>query len=231
MGKIIIEFFHDVICSFCFPMSYRMRQIEKIMPDIEIVHRSFALVKDESDFDKMFTSRVAAKEEIMSHWAHANDNDDLHRFNIDGMRQTDFLFPASMKGLVACKAAFFVGGNAEYWDVFDALQNAFFVESRNIGDEEVIAEIIREVNIDFDQWKHHYSDLKTKEAVENDLLLAKQYRINSVPSLIINGKYHVSGAQPMPQIINAIYTSTEEVNQSKNSGGSCRFDGEKMECD
>ena len=105
MSKLSIEFFHDVICSFCFPMSYRMRQIEKLMPDIEIIHRSFALVREEYDFDVMFGSREDAKEEILGHWEHANENDDLHRFNINGMRKADCLFPGSMKALLACKAA------------------------------------------------------------------------------------------------------------------------------
>ena len=75
MNKVTIEFFHDVICSFCFPMSYRMRQLQKLMPEIQIVHRSYALVKLVSDFDLMFGSRTAAKEEIMSHWEHANHNE------------------------------------------------------------------------------------------------------------------------------------------------------------
>ena len=92
MSKLSIEFFHDVICSFCFPMSYRMRQIEKLMPDAEIIHRSFALVREEYDFDVMFGSREEAKEEILSHWEHANENDDLHRFNIAGMRRRIFCF-------------------------------------------------------------------------------------------------------------------------------------------
>lgn len=48
MSKITIEFFHDVICSFCFPMSYRMRRLQEMMPDVEIVHRSFALFKSEA---------------------------------------------------------------------------------------------------------------------------------------------------------------------------------------
>ena len=76
--KIVVEFFHDVICSFCFPMSYRMRKLQEMMPEIEIVHRSYALVKSERDFDRMFGSRKAAKEEIIGHWEHANKNDDLH---------------------------------------------------------------------------------------------------------------------------------------------------------
>jgi predicted DsbA family dithiol-disulfide isomerase len=38
-----IEFFHDVICSFCFPMSARMSRIAKNYSNIEIIHHSFAL--------------------------------------------------------------------------------------------------------------------------------------------------------------------------------------------
>ena len=204
MSKVTVEFFHDVICSFCFPMSYRMRQIEKLMPEVEIVHRSFALVKEDYDFDLMFGSRQEAKNEILSHWEQANQNDDLHRFNISGMRQADFLFPGSMKGLIACKAAFFVGGNAAYWDVFDALQNALFVQNIDIGEQDIIDDVVRKTNIDFENWKLYYEDVKTKGAVENELLLAKQYGINSVPCLIINGKRHVSGALKLPQIIEAI---------------------------
>jgi predicted DsbA family dithiol-disulfide isomerase len=230
MNKVTIEFFHDVICSFCFPMSYRMRKLAGMMPEVEVVHRSFALVKEEYDFDRMFGSRAAAKNEILSHWEHANQNDDLHRFNIQGMRQTNFPFPTSMKGLIACKAAFFVGGDALYWDVFDALQNALFVQNRNIGEQNIIDDIIRETDIDFNLWKRHYEDPKTKEAVEDDLLLAEQYGINSVPCLIINGKHRVSGAQSLPRIVNKIYTLIEE-DLSKSNTGVCRFDGEKMECD
>ncbi len=44
-----IEFFHDVICSFCFPMSHRMREIQKRYPNVEIIHRSFSLEGVTSD--------------------------------------------------------------------------------------------------------------------------------------------------------------------------------------
>lgn len=204
MSKITIEFFHDVICSFCFPMSYRMRELAKMMPEVEIVHRSFALVREEGAFDHMFGSREAAKDEVLTHWEQANQNDDLHRFNIQGMREADFPFPTSMKGLLACKAASFTGGEGAYWDVFDALQNAFFVQSRNIGDQDVIKEIIRETGLDFGKWQDHYQDPKTMEAVEKDLQLVEHYDITSVPTLIINGKHRVVGALPLPRVISSI---------------------------
>nr|WP_242541661.1 DsbA family protein [Vagococcus fluvialis] len=114
-----IEFFHDVICSFCFPMSYRMRQVQKKYPNIEIIHRSFALAWEEEDLNKMFGNRDNAKKEILGHWEHANQNDDLHRFNIEGMKQADFPFPTSKNGLLASKAAKLIGGEEAYWQVFD----------------------------------------------------------------------------------------------------------------
>jgi predicted DsbA family dithiol-disulfide isomerase len=231
MNKITIEFFHDVICSFCFPMSYRMRQLQKLMPEIEIVHRSYALVKSERDFDAMFGSRAAAKAEIMSHWEHANHNDDHHRFNISGMRQTDFLFPSSMKGLIACKAAYFVAGDAGYWDVFDALQNALFVQNQNIEENEIIEDCVRESGIDVESWVHHYNSIETKDAVESDFLLVKQYNIQGVPALVINGNQQISGAQPLSKIIQVIEEITKGKEQPTSDGASCRLVDGKIECE
>ncbi len=204
MNKITIEFFHDVICSFCFPMSYRMRQLQEMMPEVQIVHRSYALVKSESDFDKMFGSRARAKAEIMSHWQQANHNDDLHRFNITGMQEADFPFPTSMNPLIACKAASFTGGEAGYWDVFDALQNALFVENRNIEENHVIEDCVKKSGIDFEVWKMHYNKKETKDAVEKDFLLVKQYKIQAVPCLIVDGNQQISGAQSLSEIIQLI---------------------------
>lgn len=231
MNHVTVEFFHDVICSFCFPTSFRMRQLQKMMPETQIIHRSYALVKSERDFDEMFGSRAAAKNEILSHWEQANQNDDLHRFNISGMHKVEFPFPASMKALTACKAAYFTAGDAGYWDVFDALQNALFVQNRNIEDSDIINECIRQSGIDFAKWEQHYNSSDTKEAVEKDLILAKQYGIKGVPCLIIDGKYRISGAQPLAQIIQAIRGAAEIQEKTSPEGAACRLDGGKINCD
>lgn len=231
MNRVTIEFFHDVICSFCFPMSYRMRQIQKMMPEVQIVHRSYALVKSDRDFDAMFGSREAAKAEIMSHWEHANQNDDLHRFNISGMKKADFLFPFSMKPLIACKAAYFVAGDAAYWDVFDNLQNALFVQNRNIEEVEIIEDCIRKSGIDFESWVKHYNSGETKDAVEKEFQLGRQYGVQGVPCLVIDGKYLISGAQPLAQIILAIRNVIETQGQTSSAGASYRLDDGKINCD
>ncbi len=195
-----IEFFHDVICSFCFPMSYRMRKLKKRMPELEIIHRSFALVPEAESFDIMFGSRESAKIEILTHWEQANKNDDLHRFSIDGMKESDFLFPISIPSLRAVKAAEEVGGNDIAWDAFDALQNALFVENKNVEDFQIIKEALSKTSIDIEKWEEAYYNSNSLEGVNKDLDLAREYGITGVPFLVINGKYGLNGAQPLAKI-------------------------------
>ncbi|MEI5991478.1 hypothetical protein A5881_003015 [Enterococcus termitis] len=234
---ITIEFFHDVICSFCFPMSYRMRQVQKEMPEIKIIHRSFALARDTKAHEQMFGSRENAKNEILSHWVHANQNDDLHRFNIDGMKEADFLFPTSMNGLLAAKAAGVVGGEISYWAVFDALQTGLFVDSQNIEDTTVIESIVKNSSIDFEKWQLAFNDPATLMLVEDDFRLANAYQLTGVPALIVNGKYLINGAQPIDQIMQAIETIKEKetpilevIENSDSENGSCTMEDGKWVC-
>lgn len=225
MEKIKIEFFHDVICSFCFPMSFRMRQLKETNLNIEIIHRSFGLVKQESDFTRMFGSREDAKHEIMSHWAAANQNDDLHRFNIEGMKKQDFLFPISMKPLWACKAALFVAGENAYWDVFDALQAGFFVENKNIELESVIFEKVKQLKIDFEQWKSYFYAEEVKIAVQEDFALAEAYKLNGVPALVINEDVILTGAVSLEEIKRVIAEVAKKREVTISQPEMCGLDG------
>ena len=208
-----IEFFHDVICSFCFPMSYRMRQLKERRPELEVIHRSFALVPEVGAFDGMFGSREKAKAEILTHWEQANKNDDLHRFNIDGMKEKDFLFPTSMPPLRAVKAAEEVGGHDMAWDAFDALQNALFVDNKNIEELEVMKEALSKTSIDLEKWQMAYDSSNSLEEVNKDLALVKSYGISGAPFIVVNGKYGLNGAQSLAKIEEFIDGVIKEENK------------------
>ena len=195
-----IEFFHDTICSFCFPMSARMRKIANKYNNIEIIHRSFALGWEAQDFIDFFGSRQAVTGEVISHWAEANKNDDESRFNIEGMRQTDFDFPISKPALLAAKAAGIVGGEDMYWDVFDELQHKLFVENKNIENIDVIEEAVKETDISLPDWKVQFEMEETEEAVLDDFQLVKKYGVRVVPTLVVNGKHSISGARSQEDI-------------------------------
>lgn len=207
-----VEFFHDVICSFCFPMSYRMRKIDEKYPKLEIIHRSFALGWEEEQFVEMFGSHEAVKPEVLTHWVNANQHDELKRFNIKGMKEQDFLFPISKPALVAAKAAGIVGSQDIYWEVFDALQNGLFVESLDVANVEVIEEIVQSTSIDFDAWKTEFEKEETEQATLEDMIRAQQYGLQGAPALVIEGKYLISGAQPQEIIEQTLETIAEEEN-------------------
>lgn len=202
-----VEFFHDVICSFCFPMSNRMRKIKSKYPNLNVIHRSFALGWEKEDFERMFGTHAAVKPEVLNHWAAANQNDDEHRFNIASMEAEDFLFPTSKSGLLAAKAAGEVGGQKAYWDLFDKLQEALFVKSLNIADIQVIEQLVKETTLDFDQWQASFQSPETEAKVLADLKIVKSYGIEGAPALVVNQKYIISGAQPQK----VIETAFEEI--------------------
>lgn len=235
-----IEFFHDVICSFCFPMSARMRRIAKNYNNIEINHRSFALGWEAEDFIRDFGSREAVKAEVLSHWDHANKNDEEHRFNIEGMHQIDFNFPLSKPGLKAAKAAGLIGGDTMYWDVFDRIQNKLFVENKNIEDMTVLEEAVKETSVPFSDWKAQFENDETEKAVLADLQLAQAYGVNSAPTLVINQKYAINGAMSQEEVKNVLTRISKEegvplnkleILNTDDTAGSCSIVNGKWECD
>lgn len=233
-----VEFFHDVICSFCFPMSYRMRKVAAKYPRLNIQHRSFALGWEADAFIQMFGSHEAVKPEVMSHWEHANQNDDEHRFNIEGMKEQDFLFPTSKNGLKAAKAAGLLAGEAAYWDVFDALQKALFVNNRDVSDLAVIEEIIKETDIDFEAWQTQLAKAETEAAVIEDLQRVQAYGIQGAPAIVINQKYLISGAQPQAVIEETIEKIAEDegfqltgLQMLGETGDACRVVDGQWICD
>ncbi|MEG0328090.1 MAG: DsbA family protein [Erysipelothrix sp.] len=237
MTSLNIEFFHDVICSFCYPMSYRMRKIVAEIPEINIIHRSFALAPTSEDLARMFGSHENAKKQIMNHWEHANDNDTLHRFNIQGMKEKNFLFPTSIQPLRAAKAAYLAGGESQYWDVFDALQKALFTDNLDINNETVIKETVKKTRIDFDTWYSIYVSDKSLQEVKKDFEIGKSYGIQSVPSLVIDGKYLINGALDEEYLIKVLrsklmdkkkVTSLETLNED---GEACNFENDTWKCD
>lgn len=207
-----VEFYHDVICSFCFPMSYRMRQIARKYPKLEIIHRSFALAWEEEQMIEMFGSHEEAKAEVLTHWSQANMQDELKRFNIPGMNDQDFLFPTSKPPLVAAKAAGIVGGETIYWEVFDALQHALFVESQDVSDKEVIEKVIKTTSVDFDLWKETFDHEATEQATLEDMIRAQQFGLQGVPALVIEEKYLISGAQASEIIEQTLEAIADEEN-------------------
>jgi predicted DsbA family dithiol-disulfide isomerase len=195
-----IEFFHDVLCAFCYALGPRVHRLVDEHPEVQIIHRSFALAPTPYDLVRMFGSPDEAKRQILGHWRTANALDDGHRMRPEVMATRPFPYPHSMPGLLACKAAEKQAGQEGHWAMLDAVQDAHLVQCQDIADREVLAGCAERVGLDVDQWRVDVDSPEVRAAVDSDIALARAYGISGVPMLVAEGRYGFSGAQPYEQL-------------------------------
>mgnify|MGYP003578548637 CR=1 FL=1 len=83
------------------------------------------------------------------------------------------------------------GGEAMH----DAMFRAYFVEARNIGDPDVILDIVKQVGLPVDDAREVIEKRTFKDAVDEDWALSRQLGVTGVPTFVA-GRYGVVGAQP-----------------------------------
>jgi predicted DsbA family dithiol-disulfide isomerase len=83
------------------------------------------------------------------------------------------------------------GGEA----IHDAMFRAYFVEAQNIGDPDVILDIVKQVGLSVDEAREVIEKRTFKDAVDEDWALSRQLGVTGVPTFVA-GRYGVVGAQP-----------------------------------
>ncbi len=83
------------------------------------------------------------------------------------------------------------GGNS----IHDKFFEAYFVDCRNIGDVDVIIDVVKSVGLDEQQARAVLAERRFKDAVDADWEKSRSYGVTGVPTFFSNGKGLV-GAQP-----------------------------------
>lgn len=210
-----VDFFHDVLCAYCYALSPKLRKLQEMHPDLEIVHHCYALFITEDDQIAEYGSRANTKKEIVGHWDMANKVDKEHRLNPQKMALTNFDFPISMPALKAVKAAELSNGQQAAWDVFDALQKGFFTDAKNIGDEKVIEEIVASENVDFEAWSEYFHGEKVQEEIAADFKLVEEYNVDIVPFLVFDNKLDDEHIMRAPASLKKMNAFVEHLKSQK----------------
>lgn len=184
-GPVIkLDFYHDVVCGWCFVISPRLRKLTEELP-LEIRHRSFVLQDSREEMVSAWGSPERAKQEILGHWERCREADeDKCRINVERMRAQQFEYPSGMIGTLGCKAAEVQGGQVAHWNMFDAVQHAHLTANRNIGDPIVIADVAREIGLDMPRFERDLRSAYTRQKVEEDRARARSLGIRSIPSVV-----------------------------------------------
>ncbi len=91
------------------------------------------------------------------------------------------------------------GGEA----IHDALFRAYFVDGKNIGDAEVLLQIVRDVGLPEGEAREVLDKRTFKAAVDADWAKSRAYGITGVPTFVAGG-YGVVGAQPYEALVQLV---------------------------
>ena len=183
--RLTLDFFHDVVCGWCFNISPRLRTLTYEF-DLDVRHRTFVLQDSPERMEAVWGSPGQARETILGHWAACRAASDApERFNIDGMRRADFDYPHGLPAALACKAAEALEGQSGHWAMFDRLQRAHLTEIRNIADAGTLLQLARDLGVDGARFEAVMAAPETRGAVEQDRLLARRLQVQTVPTIIV----------------------------------------------
>jgi predicted DsbA family dithiol-disulfide isomerase len=193
-----IDFFHDVVCGWCYVMSPRLRQVASEL-GLRVRQRRFVLQASRAEMVATFGSMEQAKHTILGHWEACARHDDAQRIDIEGMRRETFEYPSGMAGALACQAAQILGGDAAHWDLFDAIQHAHMSAHRNIGDAEVLLDIATHNGFERNAFARCMESPEALNLVQQDRALAQRMGLHAIPTLIAPGLPPLQ-TQPLPAL-------------------------------
>ena len=178
-----VDFFHDVVCGWCYVMSPRLRQVAAEL-GVTVRQRSFVLQESPEQMRRVFGSMERAKRVILGHWEACARHDDTPRIDIEGMRGETFDYPSGLAGALACQAAHLLAGEAGHWDLFDAIQRAHLSEHRNVGDTAVLLDIAAALGFDRPEFARVMQGEEARRRVREDRAAAARLGIDSIPTLV-----------------------------------------------
>jgi predicted DsbA family dithiol-disulfide isomerase len=88
--------------------------------------------------------------------------------------------------------------------VAHALFTANFVEGRNVGDREVLADIAASVGMDREDVSRRLATDEDRDTIQKEIANAQRMGVSGVPFFVIEGKYAISSAQGVDVFANAL---------------------------
>ncbi|OAS19717.1 DsbA family oxidoreductase [Paenibacillus oryzisoli] len=202
-----VEIWSDFACPFCYIGKRRFEQALAGFAhrdQVEVIYRSFELDRHAPtsvphDVYDMLSSRYGmsrqeaiAMNEQMRQQAAADGLD----FQFDSLVLTN-TFDAHRLRLFAEQ----YGQGAA---ISELLFRAYFTESRNLSDHNILADIAAAVGIDRNEALSVLASDQFAQSVRNEEENGSRMGIRGVPYYVINGKHAISGAQASGVFLNAL---------------------------
>jgi len=185
---ITLEVFTDYVCPWCYLGDNRVKKLkENYNIDVKLVH--FPLHPETPQEGRTLAEMFGTGPEAI---AEKNRNMKA-QMDAEGLPFNDrsHTFNSRLAQEIGSWAETQPGGNAIHDKFFDA----YFVEGRNVGDIEVIIDVVKSVGLDETEARAVLEERRYKDAVDADWDKSRQYGVTGVPTFVCN-RQGLVGAQP-----------------------------------
>ncbi len=215
-----IEIWSDVICPFCY---IGKTQLEAALAETglsaEIEHRAFRLMPGEAPYpiEEMFARRYGQSPEQAK----------ASMANVETMaagQGLEFHIPGTKAGDTtdAHKLLILAGDRGVQPELLDALYRAYFTDSRDVFNRDVLVTIAEEAGLDRAEAEKALASEELKARVAADQRSAETLNVRGVPFVVIDRKIAVSGAQGTANFVKALMTAEPAP---PTDGDACGIDG------
>ena len=197
--RIILEVFSDYVCPWCYLGDNRVKKIRETYDvDIKLVH--FPLHPETPTEGRLLMDLFNCEQAEI----------DAKNARMQSMMAAEGLPFTDRTHTYNSRLAQEVGTWAETQDGGDAIHDkffeAYFVERRNVGDIDVILDVVGKAGLDVDAARDVIENRTFKDAVDADWSKSHQYGVTGVPTFVSGGRGMV-GAQPyeaLAQLMDAV---------------------------
>ncbi len=200
-----IDIISDVVCPWCYVGKRRIERALKDRPDMafEITWRPYQLNPDlppDGMDRKAYLKQKFGEEQypasMLTPLQKAGQEEGIP-FNFEGI--------AKAPNTLAAHSIIRWAQTAGLQDaVVQRLFDAYFLEGRDIGDHGTLVELAGDAGMDEDLVRTLLAENRDHDLIRAEISQALQMGVRGVPSIIFDGKYALSGAQPPETILRVI---------------------------
>ena len=178
LPELKLTVFSDYICPFCYVGHHRLMRLRDEY-DLKI-NWCFIEIHPETSPEG---EPVASLEYPSEQW-----NLLMHNLEAvaeeEGIAMAEHSFTTRSKDALLLSEAAKEQGREKFYDLHEKLFAAFFVDSRNIGDRNILRELAADCGIDNEAVESAWQDEKYQQRIQSSYHVARQHEIQAVPTFI-----------------------------------------------
>jgi predicted DsbA family dithiol-disulfide isomerase len=194
----LIEVWSDVVCPWCYIGKRRLEAALAEFPhrdEVEVVWRSFQL-----DPSAPTTPTETVAEHLGNTYGGGAAGGQQMIDRVEAVAAEEGLIfrlgQAQRVGTMDAHRLLHAAGDKR-GELKEALLRAYFIEAQNVADHDVLSRIAAEVGLDEATVTSVLGGDVHADAVEADIRQAAAYGATGVPFFVVEGRYGISGAQPV----------------------------------